>query len=278
MENENEEIVKNEMLEQTNDSENTDTQTVEQNVEETQEPEVKEEKKSFRDLLKENPDYQKELNSMVKDRVKRSENRIKREYNDKYSHMENVIKAGMETENVEDAIEKMANYYVSKGKNIPTEGKYSDSDLQLLAKAEADSITDFDEIVDEVERLTDRGFDNLSPREKLVFKHLAEKRQAQERKIELEKIGAKKEILESDDFKTYAQDFKDNVPVSKVYESYLKQMPEPEAEPIGNLKNDNSKEEKTYYTPDEVDKLTPKDYENPIVMKNVRNSMTKWKK
>ena len=61
MENENEEIV-DEVLEQTNESENTDTQTVEQNVEEIQ----SEEKKSFKDLLKENPDYQNELKKSMK--------------------------------------------------------------------------------------------------------------------------------------------------------------------------------------------------------------------
>lgn len=278
MEDENEEIIENEMLEQTNETENTDTQTAEENVEEIKREEVKEEKKTLKDLLKENPDYQEQLNDMVRDRVRRSENRIKKEYNDKYSHMENVIKTGMETENVEDAINKMADFYISKGKTIPTESKYSDSDLQLLAKAEADSITDYNEIVDEVDRLVEKGFENLSPREKLVFKNLAEKKQAQENKVELEKIGAKKEILESEEFKEFSKDFKPEIKVSKIYQSYLKQMPKPEAEAIGSLKNNNSQEEKIFYTPDEVDKLTSKDYDDPIVMKNVRNSMKKWKK
>lgn len=279
MEDENEEIVENEMLEQTNEAENTDTQTVEQNVEEknNQEPE-KAEKKSFRDILKENPEYQEELKSLVKERVARAENRVKREYDNKYSRMENVVKVGMETETAEEAIEKMADYYISKGKSIPNENSYSDSDLQALAKYDADQITDFDELVDEVDRLAEKGLDNLSPREKLVFKNLAERRQAQERKLELDKIGAKKEILESEEFKTYSKDFKEDVPVSRIYESYLKQKPTPEAEPIGSMKNNNSKEEKTYYTPDEVDKLTSKDLDNPVVMKNVRESMKKWKK
>lgn len=279
MEDENEEIVENEMLEQTNEAENTDTQTVEQNVEEknNQEPE-KAEKKSFRDILKENPEYQEELKSLVKERVARAENRVKREYDNKYSRMENVVKVGMETETAEEAIEKMADYYISKGKSIPNENSYSDSDLQALAKYDADQITDFDELVDEVDRLAEKGLDNLSPREKLVFKNLAERRQAQERKLELDKIGAKKEILESEEFKTYSKDFKEDVPVSRIYESYLKQKPTPEAEPIGSMKNNNSREEKTYYTPDEVDKLTSKDLDNPVVMKNVRESMKKWKK
>lgn len=279
MELENEEIVKDEMLEQTNDTENTDTQTVEENVEETNNEEIEQqEKKSFRDILKENPDYQQELKSMVKERVARAENRVKKEYDSKYSHMENVIKAGMGTDTAEEAIEQMAVYYASKGKEIPRESQFSDTDLQRLAKADADEITDYDELIEEVDRLAEKGLDNLSPREKLVFKNLAERRQAQERKQELEKIGAKSEILESEDFKTYSKDFKEDVPISRIYENYLKQMPTPEAEPIGDLKNNNSREEKTYYTPDEVDKLTSKDYDNPVVMKNVRDSMKKWRK
>lgn len=273
MENENEEIV-DEVLEQTNESENTDTQTVEQNVEEIQ----SEEKKSFKDLLKENPDYQNELNSMVKDRIKRSENRIKKEYESKYSHFENVIKAGMETSTADEAISKMEKFYEDKGINIPKETQYSDNDLKLLAKAEADSITDYDELVDEVERLVEKGFDNLSPREKLVYKNLAERRQEQERKRELAKIGAKREILESKEFKEFSNDYKADVPMSRIYENYLKQKPAPEAEPMDSLKNNNSKEEKTYYTPEEVDKLTSKELDNPIVQKNVRASMLKWGK
>lgn len=276
---ENDENLNEEELELTNETENTDTQTAEENVENLEGVEKpQEEKKSFRELLKENPDYQAELNSMVKDRIKRNETRIKKEYDTKYSHMENVIKTGMETQTAEEAIDKMAQYYISKGKTIPSEPEYSESDLKLLAKAEADLITDYDELVDEVDRLTEKGFDNLSTREKLVFKNLAERRQAQERMLELKKIGAKNEILESEEFKNYSKDFKESVPISKIYQSYLKQMPEPEAEPIGNLTNYHKKEEKTYYTPEEVDKLTSKDYENPIVMKNVRNSMKKWKK
>lgn len=45
---------------------------------------------------------------------------------------------------------------------------------------------------------------------------------------------------------------------------------------IGKV-NANSKVEKDYYTPEEVDKLTEKDLDNPKVWEKVRKSMTKWK-
>lgn len=41
--------------------------------------------------------------------------------------------------------------------------------------------------------------------------------------------------------------------------------------------NSNSKVEKDYYTPEEVDKLTEKELENPKIWEVVRKSMTKWK-
>ena len=42
------------------------------------------------------------------------------------------------------------------------------------------------------------------------------------------------------------------------------------------MKNGSTEEAKTFYTPEEADKLTEKDLENPVIFKNVRNSMLKW--
>lgn len=41
--------------------------------------------------------------------------------------------------------------------------------------------------------------------------------------------------------------------------------------------NSNSKAEKDYYTPEEVDRLSEKELENPKIWEVVRKSMTKWK-
>ena len=42
------------------------------------------------------------------------------------------------------------------------------------------------------------------------------------------------------------------------------------------MKNGNTQEEKTYYSPEDVDKLTEKDLDDPIIFKRVRESMSKW--
>lgn len=283
MDEENELMVNEEVLEQTNETENVDTQTTEENVDNVDEKVAKqdetktEEKKTLAEILKENPEYQEEYNSAMKNRLRRQKNSLEREYKEKYSKLENVLNAGLETANINEATEKLEKFYEGKGVKIPAQ-EYSQSDLELIAKAEADSITDYDELVDEVDRLAEKGIDRMSAREKLVFKNLAERRKQEENKRELASIGAKKDILDSEDFKEYSSMFKEDVPISKIYERYLKTLPKPEAEPIGDIQTNVSKEEKSEYTPEEVDKLTEEDFNNPIVMKNVRKSMLKWKK
>lgn len=45
----------------------------------------------------------------------------------------------------------------------------------------------------------------------------------------------------------------------------------------GSVKDSGASNLKEYYSPEDVDKLSDKDYKNPEVMKRVRQSMTKWK-
>lgn len=295
MENEENELMvqeDDEMLEQTNETENTETQTVEENVENVEveentetkdveeKTEEKAEKKSLAEILKENPELQEEYNNSMKKRLNRQKDSLSRQYGEKYGKLENILKTGLNTDNIDDATSKLEEFYKEQGINIPSiEKNYSDKELQILAKAEADEIIElgYDEIVDEVDRLVSKGVDNMTLKEKLIYKELAEKRNEQERKIELEKIGAKQEILNSKEFKEYSSMFNEKTPITKVYEMYTKSLPKPEVEQIGDLSNQSKKEDKSFYTPEEVDRLTEKDYENPEIFKKVRASMLRWK-
>ena len=76
-----------EKLEQTNKTENVETQTTEENVggieltdtvEEQETKEIEEVKKSLRDLLKENPEYQSEFNEMLTKRLNKTLEETKR--------------------------------------------------------------------------------------------------------------------------------------------------------------------------------------------------------
>lgn len=60
-----------------------------------------------------------------------------------------------------------------------------------------------------------------------------------------------------------------------IQQKKIRETKTPPAE-IGKV-NSNSKIDKDFYTPDEVDKLSPSDLENPKIWEKVRKSMTKWK-
>lgn len=219
-----------------------------------------------------------ELTEKIDNAVRRREAKLRREYEEKYSRVENVLNAGLGTSNIEEATTKLTDFYKQKGINIPSEPRYSQRDIEVLANAEAKDIisSGLEEVIEEVDRLADKGLENMTPREKIIFKSLAEHRQKQERINELASIGVKEDVLSSKDFQEYASQFKENVPISKVYELWNKSQPKPEIEQIGSMKNTAPSKEKDYYTPAEARRLSSKDLDDPNVMAAVEKSMQIW--
>lgn len=282
MENEEDELIvqdNDEMLEQTNESENTDTQAVEENVEEvenTEEP--KEEKKEF---------TQSELDKMFKERAERAEKRAiertRREYEEKYSELDSILSAALKTKSTEESTKKLKEFYKENGIDIPNEPKYSQRDLELLAKAEADSIitAGYEDIVDEVDRLANKGANNMTEREKLLFKNLETERKKQKTIKELASIGVTKEKLEDSDYKEFSSKLNPELSEKEKYEMYLKFKPKKEVEPIGSMKSKtaNKNEVKDFYTFEEASKFTRQDFDkNPKLFAAVEKSMPLWSK
>ena len=289
MENENLEneliVEENEVLEQTNEAENVVTQTTEENVVETNEETTSssEPKKSFADILKENPEYQEEFNKTIKRRLKRQEDNFKREVEDKYGRIERTLKVGLETDDLDEISQHLDKFYTENGKEIPVEPTYNERDLKILAKAEADEIINcgYDEIVDEVDRLAAKGVDKMSAREKLVFKSLAEERQKQESIKELASIGVSKESLEDVNYKSFAEKLNPKLSEKEKYEMYLKLNPKKIPEPIGSMTStaDKKDEVKDFYSYEEASKFTRADFKkNPKLLKAVEKSMPFWGK
>ena len=139
---------------------------------------------------------QEELDSIVGKRLARREAKIRKEYDRKYGELENVLKAGTGKENVEEMTRTFTEFYEGKGIQIPKQPTYSDNDIRVLAKAEADDIikAGFEDVVEEVDRLSDVGLGNMTPREREVFKTLAEYRKDMETKKELSKNGLKEHL------------------------------------------------------------------------------------
>lgn len=219
-----------------------------------------------------------ELTEKIDNAVRRREAKLRREYEEKYNRVENVLNAGLGTSSLEEATNKLTDFYKQKGINIPSEPRYSQRDIEVLANAEAKDIisSGLEEVIEEVDRLADKGLENMTPREKIIFKNLAEHRQKQERINELASIGVKEDVLSSKDFQEYASQFKENVPISKVYELWNKSQPKPEIEQIGSMKNTAPSKVKDYYTPAEARRLSSKDLDDPNVMAAVEKSMQIW--
>ena len=204
------------------------------------------------------------------------ERKLRREYDSKYGDLENVLKAGTGIEDVKELANTFHDFYTSKGKQIPTRNNYSENDLRILAGAEAEDIISagFDDVVEEVDRLADKGLENMTSREKIVFQKLATYRQTKERENELASIGVNRDVLDNTEFTTFASQFNTNVPIKEVYNMWTKTQPTKKVEQMGSMKNTTPNKVKDYYTEDEISKLTLDDLNNPDVWNAVRNSMT----
>lgn len=224
---------------------------------------------------------QAELNEIVGARVARNTAKIRKEYDKKYGELESVLRAGTGKEDVTEMTSTFRDFYTKKGIQIPTEPSYSDRDIEVLARAEADDIikSGIDEVVEETDRLASLGFDNMSPRERAVFKTLAEYRQDAERGTELSKLGVSKEVYESKEFKDFAAKFNSDMSVTEIYGIYAKMQPRKEIQTMGSMKNSTSDDGtvKDFYTREEALKFTKKDFDNnPALFKAVEQSMLKW--
>lgn len=274
---ENEEIV-----EQTTDTENVDTLATEELEErqdttkapETTENNVEEEKEVEKFT-------QEQVNQIVQERLRRQESKIRNEYEEKYAQVETVLNAGLGTKTLDEATDKLTEFYKSKGIQIP-ETKLTKRQEEILAEAEANDIISggYDELVKEVDKLASKGADNLTSKEKLVFTKLAQERTTQEAIKELSKIGVGKEILEDTEFKEFSNKLNPKLSVKEKYEMYQKMKPKKKIETIGSMKNpenSNDKGVKDFYTREEALKFTREDFnKNPELFKAVERSMTKW--
>lgn len=226
---------------------------------------------------------QEEVDAIVGKRLARKEAKIRKEYDRKYGRLEEVLKTGTGEEDVEKIADTFKDFYAKKGIKFPDKPTYNTHEIEVLAKAEADEIirAGYDDVVEEVDRLADIGVQNMTEREKALFRVLAEHRQTTDRTKELTKIGVTEEVYNSQEFKDFSSKFAAGVPVKDIYDIYAKTLPKKDIKPMGSMKNSNSADNgvKDFYTPEEARKFTKKDFDNnPALFKAVENSMLKWRK
>ena len=216
------------------------------------------------------------VDELLPKKLERAKSKMQREYMEKYGRTETVLKAGLGVENIEQATDKLAEFYKSKGINIPPENTYSERDLTVLANAEANEIINsgYEDLVEEVDRLADKGLDKMTAREKLVFTKLATERQRQESIKELAQIGVRPEALENSEYKEFANNLNPSLSTKEKYEMYLKFKPKAKVETIGSMKSGQKDKVKDYYSEDEISRMTLDDLNDPRVWEAVRKSMT----
>lgn len=226
-------------------------------------------------------EFKAKLEEALDRKAPRMEAKIRKEYESKYGELENVLKAGTGKNDVTEVTDAFKQYYEGRGVKIPQKPTYSDRDTAVLARAEAEDIikSGFDEVVEETDRLAKLGVDNMNPRERAVFKTLAEYRKETERGRELAKIGVTEEVYNGKEFKDFAAKFSSDTSVTEIYEIFNKMQPKKEIKPMGSMKSAPGGKEtvKDFYTFEEASKFTVKDFDkNPELLKAVERSMQKW--
>lgn len=226
-------------------------------------------------------DFNKKLDEVLGKKIARNTAKIRKEYEKKYGELENVLRAGTGKEDVGEMTNTFRQFYEGKGIQIPKEPTYSARDIEALAKADASEIigAGLDDVIEEVDRLADIGLNNMTEREKAVFRQLAEYRQTAERGKELAKIGVTEDVYNSKDFKDFAGKFSANTSITEIFEIYSKMKPRKEVRTAGSMTSATQTDTgvKDFYTRDEALQFTKADFDkNPALFKAVEQSMHKW--
>lgn len=261
-----------ELVEETEKVEELTTEEINE-VEATEEP-VEEPAESEDDRI--NRLVNERLDEILPKKLARKEAKMRREYAQKYGKLETVVNAGLGTNDIDEAVNKLSDFYSKRGIRIPSEPKYSDKDLEVLAKAEATEIISggYEDIAEETERLASMDPERMNAREKKVYSLLLEEKKKQDEAKELATLGISEKDLNSPEFREFEADLNPELPLKRKFELYQKQKPKQEIKTIGSMTGVPGSKVKDYYSPEEISRLTEEDLDDPRIWEAVRRSMT----
>lgn len=282
-----------EMLEQTSEAENVETQTTEENeegieltdtsegVEEDKETieteENKEVKKSLREILESDESYQQEFSDMIKGRLDRQERKFQKELS-KYRDTDNVLRTTLNLNEDDDVNSKVREFYENEGVKLPEPIKagLSTREIERLGIGDAEDIIvdGYEAMEEEANRLARIGYQNLNERERVCFNKLAETLTNEKNKRELLTLGAKEELLSDKDFIKFRNQFNLNTPIKDIYSLYKNSQPKPKVDNPGSMKNTPSKTEKDFISEEEYDKMSREEVRKNMAL--IEKSMSKW--
>ena len=266
------------------DIENEEELTSEENVQEVEEtteetPQVEEEK------VEEQPEgrfytdeeFNQKVNEIADRRVARKMRKLNREL-DKYRDTENVLKSQLGGETIEEVNSNLRKLYTDEGVKLPERYVSEDEEyLEYQATRDSEDIIaeGYEATKNEANRLANIGYENLNSKEKMLFTKLCQELDHQEDIKILKGLNIDTNILEDKDFINYREQFNRNVPISKIYEMYSGTK-ETKIQTPGSLKN-VTKTESEYFTDEEIEALTDKDLDDPVIWEKLRRSQTRNK-
>lgn len=210
--------------------------------------------------------------------------RIEKKYERKYGGLISTLEAGTGKKGVDELDDTFRGFYSSKGVQLtPKAPEYTEEDINYLGKRDADQFIagGIEEVDDELERLTEKGAEKMTKREKVRFTHLMEYVDEQRNHSEYAKMGVPEEVYTSEEFKALEKQFNKNTPKTEVYDFYRLKYPKKEHFTLGSMKNNSPGDVavKEYYSPEEAKKFKPSDYDRiPGLHEAVVKSMAKWRK
>lgn len=229
---------------------------------------IKEEnEKSFNDRF--NKQWSKKMSKFEKEHQKDSE-------------LINLLKEQTGKNNIDDLLNfSYETYGVQKPDN-----SVDDKDSEVLGEHDAKeiiSLDDLEEIESEVERL---GSMKRTRREETTFNmlesYLNETKKKEKIKKEVQEAGIDESILQDTNFTEFAKDFKEDTPITRVYELYSKMNEKEKPFSAGSLKGTKQQDKngvKDYYSYEESLQFTRADLDrNPELFKAIERSMPQWTK
>lgn len=202
----------------------------------------------------------------------------------KYKKLENIMKAGLGVGNVDEAIAKSTEFYEEQGIEIPEfKDSYSERREQRLAKLDAQDIIDLgkEEMEMEANKLSKIPLEKRTTYQRVMFDTISSELTDIKATEELKSKGYDTSILDDKDFKDFRSQFNANTSISKIYDMYNKvngNVVERPKSPGSAKSTTQVKQIKDYYSPEDFDKLTPEELNNPEIMKVVDKSRLQWYK
>lgn len=245
----------------------------------TQEPKKEEKTYTQEDIDK--------IVSQTKAKVERKYRKEEASKLSKSKQLEETIRAGLGLTDEDDVLSKVRDFYKEQGVDIPEFDTENNRDAEILGKADANEVIEMYEDKDIEARANElavkqkRG--KTTARENAEFFRLGEYLTSKLEEKELKESGVDTSILQDKDFKAFANNFKTGTKISDVYKMWKKMNGEEDKTPKKPASTGSSQstvpdnKEKEFYTPEEVDKLSSKDLDNPTIWKRVRESMKRWK-